>query len=166
MQSRLIHLAIAVVALAGCAQEEGLIANTPPKSKGNFQLIEEPDGAIGVAELREQARQGDSVVVVGCIGGGVSPWIKGRAAFVLVDVVASMECDDACTDENCNCRAVELADSIVMVKFLDEQGQVIATDAKQLLGVEALETVVVKGKATRDKAGNVALIAEGLYIRR
>jgi hypothetical protein len=52
------------------------------------------------------------------------------------------------------------------VKFLSQDGQVIESDARELLGVHALDTVVVQGMAKRDKAGNVAMIADGVYIRR
>jgi hypothetical protein len=129
-------------------------------------LKEEPSGAIDVSELREKAKDGDAVVVVGSIGGGINPWVKDRAAFVLVDACASMECDGSCCEEGCNCHASELADSSVIVKFLSQDGQVIESDARELLGVHALDTVVVQGRAKRDKAGNVAMIADGVYIRR
>jgi hypothetical protein len=131
-----------------------------------FSLSEEPEGAVDVTELRETAKDGEALVVVGSIGGGIDPWVKGRAAFVLVDACALTHCDGNCCDEECNCRASEVADSSVVVKFVDPNGRVIETDARELLGVCALDTVVVRGKAKRDKAGNVAMIAEGLYIRR
>ena len=159
----------AALCLVGCNQSavENPSATFSYASGGyQFHLDEEPSGAIGVIELRESAKDGESVVVVGCVGGGINPWVKGRAAFVLVDACASMECDESCCEEGCNCQASELTDSVVVVKFVDESGKVISTGAQELLGVDVLDTVVVQGKAKRDKAGNVAMVADGVYIRR
>jgi hypothetical protein len=152
--------AFAVISVIGCGRP---VVDTITHQ---FNLDEEPSGAIGVIELRENAQDGESVVVVGSVGGGINPWVKGRAAFVLVDACASMECSGACCDEGCNCKASELTDSIVVVKFVGQDGKVIARDARDLLGLQLLDTVVVHGKAKRDKAGNVAMVADGLYIRR
>ena len=39
-------------------------------------------------------------------------------------------------------------------------------DARELLNVKELSTVVVKGKAQRDKAGNLNILASGVYIKK
>jgi hypothetical protein len=38
-------------------------------------------------------------------------------------------------------------------------------DARELLGVKELQTVVVKGKAKRDEQGNLTVLASGVYPR-
>ena len=53
-----------------------------------------------------------------------------------------------------------------MISFHGENGQVIPTDARQLLGVEQDQIVVVRGQGQLDPKGNLAVIADGLYIRR
>jgi hypothetical protein len=161
--------ALAVVGLVGCgrgASESARIGAQRDPSGERFILNDEPADAMGVVELREDAQDGDSVTVVGSVGGGVDPWVKGRAAFVLVDAGAAMECSKDSCGPDCDCHASELTDSVIVVKFLDERGQVIATGAQELLGLRTLDMVVVHGKAKRDKAGNVAMIADGVYIRR
>jgi hypothetical protein len=152
-------------ALVGCGDTHSTGAPDYPSGK-QFILNEEPPDAMGVIQLRENAKDGDSVVVVGSVGGGVNPWVKGRAAFRLVDAGACIECDEGCCEEGCSCHASELTDSIVVVKFVDPSGKVLTTSAQDLLGLEALDMVVVHGKAERDNAGNVAMVADGLYIRR
>jgi hypothetical protein len=57
-------------------------------------------------------------------------------------------------------------DNIAMVKVVDEQGKPVAEDARQLLGVEALDAVVICGKATRDADGNLALLADQVFVRK
>ena len=39
-------------------------------------------------------------------------------------------------------------------------------DAKELLSVKELSTVVVKGKAKRDDAGNLTVHASGVYVKK
>lgn len=38
--------------------------------------------------------------------------------------------------------------------------------AKELLGVEELSTVIVKGKAQRDDANNLTVLATGVYVKK
>ncbi len=39
-------------------------------------------------------------------------------------------------------------------------------DARELLKVTELATVVVKGKAQRDDAGNLTILASGVYVKK
>ena len=39
-------------------------------------------------------------------------------------------------------------------------------DARELLKVKELSTVVVKGKAQRDDVGNLTVIASGVYVKK
>jgi hypothetical protein len=59
-----------------------------------------------------------------------------------------------------------MTEASTMVKFLGADGKVLATDARQLLGVKELETVVIRGTANRDKSGNVSIAANGIFIRK
>ncbi|MEX2139090.1 MAG: hypothetical protein WD894_07510 [Pirellulales bacterium] len=130
-----------------------------------YLLSHEPEGAVGVIRARQMAGDDDELVVVGRIGGGVAPWIEGRAAFVLVDPSSGITADEAC-DEECNCHSDELADATAVIKFVDAQGKVLAVDARRLLGVKELEMIVVKGRAKRDESGNLSVLASGIYVRR
>jgi hypothetical protein len=51
------------------------------------------------------------------------------------------------------------------IKFVDDQGQTIATDARDLLGVKELQRVTVRGRAKRDEAGNLTVLASGIHIQ-
>lgn len=53
-----------------------------------------------------------------------------------------------------------------MVQVVDENGRLVKTDARKLLGVKELTTVVVKGKAQRDDAGNLTILADGVYVKK
>ena len=49
--------------------------------------------------------------------------------------------------------------------ILDDAGKLIATDARDLLGVKELQTVVVQGKAKRDDKGNLTVMATGVFVK-
>jgi len=41
----------------------------------------------------------------------------------------------------------------------------VRTDTRELLPVKELDTVVVHGKARRDRAGNLSIVASRIHIR-
>src|SRR5688572_12752558 len=95
----------ASLGLLGCAKVDGPSESDDAMHASvdrPFALDAEPEGAVDVTELRQTAKDGDALVVVGSIGGGIDPWVKGRAAFVLVDACALSPCDGSCCDEECN----------------------------------------------------------------
>jgi hypothetical protein len=151
-------------AATGCARSTSHPTTGAPS--GKFRLAAEPAGAIDVIEVREQAQDGQPVVVLGRLGGGAKPWIDGRAAFLLVDErIAALGADEEC-DENCPHCVEALAESSTMVKFLGDDGKVLPVDARELLGLGDQQTVVIRGIARRDKGGNVTIAAEGIFVRR
>jgi hypothetical protein len=159
-------------ALIGCGQSANRIDAqvTPVSIDGSrFMLAEEPDGAIGVIAARESVKDGDSIVIVGRIGGDANPWVEGRAAFTLLDASKSLVAlgTESAAGELCtgDCCAIERAGCTTLVKFVDENGRVLAADARRLLNVSANDMVVVRGKASRDENGNFAVLADGLHNR-
>jgi len=156
-------LAICLV-FTGCA--DSTVSEPVAVKSSEFTLTTEPANALEILDAREQAKDGEPIVVVGRLGGGIKPWIDGRAAFLVVDTrVQGCGEGDKC-DENCPGCSKEMAEASTMVKFHGADGKVLATDARQLLGVKELETVVIRGTANRDKAGNVTIAANGIFIRR
>jgi len=161
----LLGAAFTLMPLAGCGQSAAT-----PKAAGvstAYHLDKEPADAVEVLDARDQAKDGEPIVVVGRLGGGLKPWIDGRAAFLLVDTRILPSCNegDKC-EEGCPDCTKEMLAASTMVKFLDEDGKVIPVDARDLLGVKEQETVVVSGVANRDKAGNVTIAARKVYVRR
>lgn len=136
-------------------------SSVSPDSK-RYVMSEEPSEATGVIQFRDESKDGQIVYVRGLIGGGLKPWVDGRAAFVIVDEGL----DIACAEPDCpSCRA-ELTAASTMVKFLDDQGQPLKIDARNLLGVKEMQSVVVRGLAKRDEAGNASIVADGIFLRR
>jgi hypothetical protein len=167
------RLLLAMGVLGFCALSIGCGPTAPPPTAGPstegkaFILSAEPIGAKGVKQLKVDAKDGDEIIAEGRIGGDAKPWIEGQAAFLVVDKSLS-PCAD---DEGCPtpwdycCSTNELPECKAMVKFVDASGKPLATDARKLLGVKELQTVVVRGKAKRDEAGNLTVLATGIFVR-
>ena len=171
----LVVVACGVWACTGCTQESATTTSTDSPAAaslvdGSKYLVDtEPDGAEDVIKVRENAQDGDEVVVVGRIGGSFTPWVEGLAAFSIVD--GSL---DACSDipgDHCPtpwdycCATDKLPTSTALVKVVDDAGDVVKADARELLKVQELSTVVVKGKAQRDDAGNLTVLANSIYVK-
>ena len=133
-------------------------------------LDEEPDGATDVIRVREEANDGDEVVLVGRIGGSVNPWVDGRAAFSIVDgslrACSDIPGDDCTEPWDYCCETDRLPSSTALIKIVDDRGELVKTDARQLLDVKELSTVVIKGSAQRDDAGNLTILASGVYLKK
>ncbi len=171
----LVVFASGLWAVAGCTQESAPTTSTDssaaaPSIDGSQYLTEtEPNGAKDVIDVRENSQDGDEVVIVGRIGGSATPWVEGLAAFSIVD--GSL---DACSDipgDHCPtpwdycCATDKLPTSTALVKVVDDGGDVVKADARELLKVQELSTVVVQGKAQRDDAGNLTVIASRIYVK-
>ncbi len=164
------------IVIIGCSQERPT-TTAPPTSNpalavdgSKYLLSNEPDDGMNVIKAREATKDGDQVVIVGRIGGGKSPWIEGRAAFFIVDCSLN-----ACSDipgDKCDqpwdycCETHKLPTSTALVKVVDENGDLMKADARELLKVKELSTVVVTGKSQRDDAGNLTILASGVYVKR
>jgi len=134
---------------------------------GPYLLASEPQGAQGVIHVRENAQDEQAVIVVGRIGGSENPWVEGKAAFSIVDLslkaCSDREGDECQTPWDYCCETDLLPKATVLVKVVDDSGNLVARDARELLQAKELQTVVVAGKAKRDEAGNLTVLAGGVY---
>lgn len=171
--SKLVTVAVSTVLLiAGCSegtQPATPAASSPGAGTTAYLLPSEPDGAKGVAEYRKTAADDEQTVVVGRIGGDTNPWVDGAAAFLITDTsltpCSEREGDNCATPWDYCCDLDVLKDSKVMVKLVDGEGNLVRTDARQLLNVKELDTVVVRGRTQKDDAGNVTILADGVFVR-
>lgn len=161
-------LIASVLSLAvGCGGNSSSPTSSPSAEGAAYKLASEPAGARGVKEAREHSKDDEHITLVGRIGGDANPWVEGQAAFLIVD--PSMQ--PCSTDEGCPtpwdycCDVDQLAANKAMVKVVDASGKTVATDARKLLGLKELQTVVVHGRAKRDEAGNLTVLAEGVFVR-
>ena len=164
-----------IVTLVGCSAETSTTsAEKAPAMAAvdgsSYLLNSEPEGAGDVIKVRNEAANDDDVLIVGRIGGSSNPWIEGRAAFTIVDE-SLKACNDTMGDrcpspwDYC-CESNKLPTSTALVKFVDESGSVVKADAKSMLGIQELSTLVIQGKAKRDEAGNLTILASAVFVKK
>jgi len=170
----LLSLSLTVATLIGCGTSAGPTTATALPAAApdaRYVLAEEPADAQPVIAVRKDAKDGDEVTVTGRIGGDVDPWVKGRATFVIVDPslkACSENAGDTCeTPWDFCCEDIgHLNQSKATIKIVDDAGETISTDARELLGVKELQAVTIRGQAKRDEAGNLTVLARGVYVKR
>jgi hypothetical protein len=167
-----------VLGAAGCssssppAAKKEAVAEAPskPSPEGEKLILASiPEKHQTVIEAREAVKDGDEVAVLGRIGGSTDPWVEGRAAFQIVDPTLipcnEIEGDSCKTPWDYCCDTDRLPKAMATVKFVDEGGKTLETDARTLLDVKELTSVVVKGKAQRDEAGNLTVLASSVFVQ-
>lgn len=154
---------VAATGLAGCGGGSGPAAG-PERA---YLADTEPAGAVDVGQARKSAVDQEDVVLVGRIGGSASPFVQGLAAFTIVDLaVPHCTAEEGCpTPWDYCCEQDQVKKSIATVKIVDAAGQPLARDARELLGVKELSTVVVRGKAQRDAQGNLSVLASQVFVK-
>ena len=160
---------LALLICSGCGESNSTGENLPSgEATGQQFLVDaEPANAIPVGAARTAASDGDRIALVGHIGGSAKPFVDGLAAFTIVDPkVNYCPPEEGCpTPWDYCCTQDEVKINIATVKVVDPSGQVIAQDAKQLLGVKELSLVVAEGIAKRDEQGNLSLLAKSIFVK-
>ena len=162
-------IVIGCIAVLGCQEQTETVSNSSQSPTGTQYLTDvEPANSTPVGDARKSAKDGDSVSLVGHIGGSSEPFVDGIAAFTIVDTKIPY-CQP---EENCPkpwdycCTQNEVKDNIATIKIVNEQGSPVMEHAKQLLGVKELSLVVVEGKAKRDDQGNFSVLASKVFIKK
>ena len=171
--SAILFIVFASLFNAGCRESPaGAAASAYDGSK--FLLPAEPEGSRNVIAVRESSKDGDEVVIVGRIGGSLNPWVDDRVAFSVVDPSLLACSDEKEEGESCSCQTPwdyccetdKLPGAMALVKFVESDGSVVKHDARKVFDLVELQTVVIKGKAQRDDAGNLTILASGMFVRK
>jgi hypothetical protein len=161
MRLTLIAVFMSVSALmVGCGKS--------PSSGGagsNYLTTIEPAGAVGVAAAK--GGTDESITVVGRIGGSEKPFVEGLAAFTIVDPqIEPCGKEEGCpTPWDYCCAQDKMKDNLATVKVVDAKGAPVSGDAKELLKVKELSTVVVQGKRQSDAEGNLIILASKVFVK-
>lgn len=155
-----------IIGLTGCGQTEST-PSAETESKSSYLAVTEPNGAVPVGDARKSSKDQEEVALIGRIGGSEKPFVDGIAAFTIVDPKVKYCADEeGCpTPWDYCCNQDEVKDNIAMVKVVDDKGKPVAEDARKLLGVKELATVVVHGKAIRDAEGNLSVLADQVFVK-
>lgn len=167
----IVVVALGVCLLIGCSSEQA--KKEPPEAGASaagekYLLAAEPAGALNVADIAATANDQQEVTVVGRIGGSANPWVEDRAAFTIVD----MSVDHCPPEEGCPtpwdycCSRILVPNSTVMVQVVDGKGDAVPTDARKLLGLKELQTVVVHGHVKSESDDSFVLLADGIHVKQ
>ncbi|MDX1929272.1 MAG: hypothetical protein SFV81_22280 [Pirellulaceae bacterium] len=150
----------------GCTTRVDTVQSGFGSSASSYMLASEPAGALPVGEARNQIKDGDTVTLVGLIGGSSDPFVDGMAAFTIVDAkVPYCAPSEGCpTPWDYCCETAAVKENIATVTIVDEAGKPVMSDAKKLLNVKELAKITVQGKAKRDPQGNLAVYATKLFV--
>ena len=177
MTRALVLATFTLFAITGCTGEKSDDNSTEDSAAveqvdaSQFVLAAAPDNALTVLAVKDSAENGDDVVISGRIGGSSHPFVDGVAAFTIVDA-ALPACND---EEDCGCSTpwdycCETADAIAKhsatIKFTGDDQRPRRFDPRTIFDVVELQTVVVTGKAKRDDAGNLTILAEKIFVKK
>lgn len=120
-----------------------------------------------IADAKASAKEGDTVILTGHIGGREDPFVAGRAAFTLVDPVLK-PCTDGCKtpwDFCCDSQS-DIAKHAATIQVVDASGQVIKSDLKNHRGIKPGAQIVVSGTvAKRDNPAVLVVNANQIWVK-
>ena len=131
----------------------------------------EPSGT-NVAACKASAKQGETVTVVGRIGGSRMPFANDVAAFTIVDP-SLKSCADGTDPDHCNtpwdycCEDREaMKRGMATIEFADAQGVPLGFPVRGASGLEPLATVAVTGVVVeKNDAGLMVVRATKVVVR-
>lgn len=143
-----------------------------PMPTGFF--VEKPDAkAVDISEVRKAGtlKAGDTVALVGRIGGSRDPFVAGRAIVTLVGrglKACADNPEDSCAtpwDYCCETSADILANQVT-VQVVDGKSQVLRTDLKGRHGLKELSEVVVVGTVSVATPKAVVINATSMCVSK
>lgn len=130
-----------------------------------------PDGAKDVTEVKAAAKEGDTVVVRGKVGGTMEPFVAGRAAVMLGSEVSIDSCEvregDGCEtpwDYCCMTREAITAGTLT-VQVVGADGKTLKVPLQGANGIDHLTVLVVKGTVgPRPDPAVLVVNAEAIHV--
>lgn len=137
--------ALSALALTGCEKAPDAMAEADAPEWISSTV---PDAALGVSDVKKVAQEGDTVTIVGRIGGRREPFTEGAAVFILVDsglpACSDIEGDNCRTPWDYCCETKEsMTANSATIQVLGEDGAPLAVEMTNYF--EPLDEVVVVG---------------------
>jgi hypothetical protein len=119
------------------------------------------------------------VVITGQIGGVPNvwpaehpqfPWYRSQASFFLVDSKVAAQCTVRTMPSNgkvcivCQRQAAKNARAMAVVNLIDENGETLPVNARELMNLKENQTVFVRGKAKLLAGSMLVIDADGIYV--
>ena len=135
-------------------------------------VVRGPAKGTDVAAAKGTARQGETITVVGRIGGSEEPFVADRAVFTIVDH-ALKSCADGGEPDHCKtpwdycCEdRAKMRAGTATVEIAGADGRPLPVNVRGQSGLEPLATVAVTGKVVeRNDAGVLVIRATRIEVR-
>ncbi|MBB5349980.1 putative lipoprotein YajG [Haloferula luteola] len=120
--------------------------------------------AVPIHILRETAQPGDTVTVRGRVMGNASPFVEGRAAFIIGDPEVLTACSDNEGDEcetpwdNCCDTPEDKKRGTATVQIVGADGRVLKEGVEGVGGVGKLVTLTVSGTVAEGSSPELLVI--------
>ncbi len=163
--------ALVVITPLACEQSASTPAKTTTTSAlpKDLFITQAPAGAVGVLQVRQSAKAGDHVAMIGRVGGSVNPFVSNRAVFTMVD--ASMKsCLEMGDDDHCPTPAdyccvptEELSKATASVCITDSTGKPLAMSLAADGSLKPLMWIAVEGTLQPTDGGAFIVNADHIY---
>lgn len=168
MKHTTILTALTALALAACQGDKSgnsaaRTQSASPELKAVIDAAVEGE-AQDIHLLRETAQPGDTVTVSGWIMGNDSPFVEGRAAFILGDPKVITACserpDDACSTpwDNCCDSPEDIQRATATIQVVGEDGRVLKEGLEGVEGIGKLSKLRVTGTVAEGSSARSLVI--------
>ena len=166
-------LALVVLATFGCRKP---VESKPKKAKpsaalpASLFLAAEPSGATSIAAAKENAKEGDEVVVKAIVGGRLDVFVENRAVMTVIDPSVNNPCtadDDHCQFpwDYCCTPMEQRTPHMASVQILGPDARPLPIDLNTVDQVKPLNTVVIKGTVgARTDPTSLVINATGIFV--
>jgi hypothetical protein len=161
-----------LVGVVGCEKEAAPARMRSDALPANLLVTTAPTGAVDVVAAKKSAKDGDTVVVKGRVGGQKEPLAANRAIMTIADL-SLPTCDktpmDTCATpwDYCCAPTAEIAAHSVSVQVFGADGRPVRVGLTGVGGIAPLKEVVVAGTAKIEPAtGTLVVEAKQIYVAR
>lgn len=168
MKSYLIAVLPVFVLFLGCGNQDSGGKEGPNTDGSAFLLKSEPASSVGISQAKKDVKDGDSVTLVGRIGGSKEPFNATLANFTIVDLdIPHCPPEEGCPHpwDYC-CTQNQVTTGSASVDIVGTDGEIVASEPKSLLGVKELDVVVVEGTAKLSESGQLSVLAKKVFVRK
>jgi hypothetical protein len=159
----------ALLALASCDTKKEAVAHSTAPQAPSAELSKilgtTPTGAPqAIHKARGSAKPGDTITLSGKIMGNVSPFVAGRAAFILGDPEILTACNDRPGDkcetpwDACCDTADEKKQGTATIQIVDAQGRALKEPLEGVGGLQKLAKVTITGTVAKESSADVLLV--------
>ena len=174
MLSRL-FIVCALLSLTGCGDNQENSKATQAKAAviapAGLFVTNRPADAKGIADVKANAAKGDTVRLMGRVGGKADPFVTGNAIFVAVDPKL-ISCELMGDDDHCAipwdycCEdADDLLNGMATIRITDDAGRPLPASAKGMGGLGESRFVLVEGEVyDRNDHGLFIVDAKQIWV--